>query len=365
MNTLISIVLLILVLGLIIFVHELGHFAVAKWFGIRVDEFGMGFPPRAWKIFSYKGTDYTLNWIPFGGFVKIHGEDSLDKNDPDFKRSLMAKKWWQQIMVLVAGVTMNVILAWAIFSGMLMAGAPALVSQTDHPELLKNVKLTVLEVAPDSPAFLAGISAGDVINKVSRQTEILVNPTVDVFTQFIQSGAENQEIMITLQRGDQIKEVSLAPHSGIVPDHVAIGVAVDQVGEQPGLSFFKALGQGVRTTVNVVNNTWSAFGKIVTGQMQFNSISGPVGLTKVVGDAQQVGFMSVLVLIAVISINLAIINILPFPALDGGRILFVIIETIIRRPLPKKFVEWTNGIGFALLILLMLVVTVKDVIKLF
>ena len=141
MHILISIIVLFLILGILIFVHELGHFAVAKFFGIRVDEFGMGFPPRAVKLFSRNGTDYTINWVPFGGFVKIHGEDSLEANDPDFHRSLVSKKWWQQILVLVAGVMMNVILAWVLFSATLMIGAPVAASQVDHPELLRNQAL--------------------------------------------------------------------------------------------------------------------------------------------------------------------------------------------------------------------------------
>ena len=364
MHIFISILLLIGVLALIVFVHELGHFMVAKWCGIRVDEFGLGFPPRALKLFSYKGTDYTLNWIPFGGFVKIYGEDSLDKDDPDFKRSLIAKKWWQQIAVLAAGVTMNVILAWVIFSGMLIAGAPTLASQTDHPELLKDVKLTVLDVAPNSPAATAGIATGDVVTKIASSKSILVNPDVTTFTSFIQSGTEQDAITVSVKRGDTTKDISITPKTGIVAEHVAIGVAVDQVGYQPGLSFFASLGQGFTTTIRVVESTGQAFAHLISGNMNLNTISGPVGLTKIVGEAEQVGLTSLFMVIAVISVNLAIINILPLPALDGGRIVFVIIEAVIRRPLPKKFVEWVNGAGFVLLLLLMLVITVKDVIKL-
>lgn len=360
-----SIVLLILVLALIVFMHELGHFMVAKWCGIRVDEFGLGFPPRAIKLFSRNGTDYTLNWIPFGGFVKIYGEDSLDKDDPDFKRSLIAKKWWQQIAVLAAGVTMNVILAWVIFSGMLMAGAPTLASQTDHPELLQDVKLTVLDVAPNSPAAVSGIKNGDVVTKIASTRSILVNPDVTAFTSFIQSGTDQDSITVSVKRGEVITDVPVTPKTGIVADHVAIGVAVDQVGYQPGLSFFSSLGQGFTTTTRVVQSTGQAFAHLISGNMNLNTISGPVGLTKIVGEAEQVGMTSLFMVIAIISVNLAIINILPLPALDGGRIVFVIIEAMIRRPLPKKFVEWVNGAGFVLLLLLMLVITVKDVIKLF
>ncbi len=365
MQVLISIILLILVLGIIIFVHELGHLAVAKWCGIRVDEFGMGFPPRAWKMFSYKGTDYTLNWIPFGGFVKIYGEDSLDKDDPDYQRSLMAKPWWQQIAVLLAGVTMNVLLAWVIFTGMFTLGAPTLASQTQNPELLSDVQLTVLDVASQSPASEAGITSGDVITKALGTHSILVKPSASAFINFVQTSSDGIPVTITVQKKDgTTSDVVVTPRSGIISDKVAVGVAVDDVGYQK-LPFGKSITQGFTTTIGVIKGTATAFKDLITGSLNFSSVSGPVGLTKVVGEAQQVGAASVFVLIAVISVNLAIINIMPFPALDGGRILFVIIETVIRRPLPKKFVEYVNGAGFLILIALMLIITAKDIFKLF
>ncbi len=364
MQVLLSIIILILVLGVIIFVHELGHFAVAKWFGIRVDEFGMGFPPRAVKLFSHKGTDYTLNWIPFGGFVKIHGEDSLGIDDPDYNRSIMVKPWWQQIAVLIAGVTMNVLLAWIIFSGMLMSGAPTLASQTNRPDLLENPKLTVLDTAPNSPAFRAGLKSGDVITGAATSKSIIADPDATVFTDFIKSGTSAEPITLTVIRGETTETISVTPETGIIPNGVAIGVAVDVVGYR-SFGFVESLREGFVTTLRVVQGTAQAFAGLFAGQVSLDSVSGPVGLTRVVGEAQQVGITSLLLLTAVISVNLALINIMPFPALDGGRILFVIIETIIRRPLPKKFVEWTNGIGFMLLIGLMIVITIKDVIKLF
>lgn len=351
-----SIIIFIIILGILIFVHELGHFAFAKWFGIRVDEFGMGFPPRAVRLFKKGETEYTLNWIPFGGFVKIHGEDSLDVDDPDFHRSMMAKKWWQQIIVLVAGVSMNVILAWFIFSGLLMAGSPTLASQTDHPELLRDSHLTVLAVADNSPAMQAGIKPGDAIASYTN---------TDSFTQFIQSAKKGEPIVLSITRGKVHQDIAVTPAEDPVSGNAVIGVSIDMIGTAPGMPFFRALGQGASNAYHTVVGTFQAFGHLVSGKISLETISGPVGLTKMVGDAERIGFSYVLLLAAIISINLAVINILPLPALDGGRIIFVIIEAIIRRPLPKKFVEWTNGIGFMLLILLMIVVSVKDVIHLF
>lgn len=363
MSIFVSIIGLIIILGVLVFVHELGHFTVAKWFGVRVDEFGMGLPPRAIKLFKRGETEYTLNWVPFGGFVKIHGEDSLDKNDPDYHRSLVAKKWWQQILVLIAGVTMNAVLAWILFSGSLMVGAPTAMSDAGNV-VLKNPVLTVLEVAPNSPAEKAGLEAGDKILKVSSSSAILSNAAPDAFTSFIQSTKSGDSLSIEIKRGAQVKDLAVIPSSTLVPGHQAIGVAIDMVGIAPGLSFFKAFENGFLVTINTIRGTFDAFGLLITGHLSLNSLSGPVGLTKVVGQAERIGFMYVVMITAVISINLAVINILPLPALDGGRILFVIIETIIRRPLSKKFVEWANGIGFSLLIILMLVITVKDVIHL-
>lgn len=359
-----SIIIFILILGILVFVHELGHFAVAKFFGIRVDEFGMGFPPRAVKLFSRNGTDYTLNWIPFGGFVKIYGEDSLEKNDPDYQKSLISKKWWQQILVLIAGVTMNVLLAWVLFSASFMIGAPTPASQVTHFEKLKNPQLTVLGVLPESPAFEAGFQAGDIIQKTASESSILTNATQEGFTSFVQGTKDSQEITVTVLRKNEAIELRVIPQMSPDLSKLAIGVALDTVGIYR-FGFFASIWQGAQTTYHTIIGTVHAFGNLIAGSVSFDSITGPVGLVGVVGDAQKIGFAYVIILTAIISINLAVINMVPFPALDGGRILFIVIEKIIRRPLPTKFVQWVNGVGFLLLILLMIVITVKDVVKLF
>jgi regulator of sigma E protease len=359
-----SIIIFILILGILVFVHELGHFGVAKFFGIRVDEFGMGFPPRAIKLFSHKGTDYTLNWIPFGGFVKIYGEDSLEKNDPDYHRSLVSKKWWQQILVLIAGVTMNILLAWILFSASFMMGAPTPASQVKNIERLENPQLTILGVMPNSPAQTAGLLAGDQVIKVVTDSAILSNATQQGFIDFIKSTASDQSVTITINRAGQSQDISVTPELNQELSAPMIGVAIDTVGMYR-FGFFGSLWEGLKASYHTTIGTVHAFWNLITGNVSLDALTGPVGLVGVVGDAQKIGFSYLIILTAVISINLAVINMVPFPALDGGRILFIIIEKIIRRPLPTKFVQWANGIGFMLLILLILVVTVKDVIKLF
>lgn len=359
-----SLLIFIIILGLLVFVHELGHFVFAKLFGVRVDEFGMGFPPRAMRLFKRGETEYTLNWIPFGGFVKIHGEDSLGVDDPDFHRSMMAKKWWQQIIVLIAGVTMNVVLAWVLFSSAYMIGAPTPESQVTDLSRLESVHLTILDISPGSPAELAQLQAGDKIQQVTSSIGILTNASAESFTQFVQQTPRQEPVTLSILRNKEPQEIVVYPSYTIVPDKPIIGVAVDRVGDyQQG--FFASLSQGAQTTYHTIGNTLHAFGQLFSGKSSLQSVTGPVGLVSVVGDARDIGFSYLIIFTAIISINLAIINMVPFPALDGGRILFVIIEKIIRRPLPQKFVQWTNGVGFLLLIGLMIFVTIKDVIKLF
>jgi regulator of sigma E protease len=368
-----TILLFLIILGVLIFVHELGHFATAKLFGIRVDEFGMGFPPRAKKLFSRNGTDYTLNWIPFGGFVKIYGEDSLENGtqDPDYKRSMVAKPWWQQILVLIAGVTMNILLTWFLFSISFMIGAPTAVSGVDHPEQVMNPQLTVLQVVPDSPAAKSGLVAGDKILKIETLATTISQADLNAenFTNTVRTSELNVPIHLIIQKTDRsTADLLIIPQTGLVGDYPAIGVSVDRVGMYRE-GFFKSIASGFINTVHVTKQTGSAFYHLIVdafqGKADTKNLTGPVGLVSVVGDAQKIGAVYVIMLAAMISVNLAVLNLVPFPALDGGRIAVVLIETITRKKINPNMVGWINTIGFLLLIALMVFITVKDVIKLF
>jgi regulator of sigma E protease len=249
-------------------VHELGHFVVAKLSGMRVDEFGIGYPPR---IFAVKGgeTEYSINALPFGGFVKIFGEElGATKVEGGDSRAFSAKPRHLQALVLVAGIAMNLILAWLIFSFLLMGR---------H-------------------------WVGD-----------------GVFTN--------------------------------------------------GLPLFSALAEGARITWQVTSATTTGlaqfFASIFTLSANLSEVSGPIGIAEAVGDASASGLQNLFSLIAIISVNLAVINLLPVPALDGGRLLFVLIETVIRRPIKAVVANTVNSIGFAFLILLMVVVTAHDIFKFF
>lgn len=365
-------IIFIVVLAILIFVHELGHFLAAKACKIRVDEFALGFPPRVFGK-KYGETDYVLNLIPFGGYVKIFGEnpDEESISGPDNERSFVNKNRGLQAIVLSAGVLFNIILAWLLISFGFMFGTLAPVSEYENSGVIKDRKVIVLETLSESPAEKAGLKAGDIIKGVSNpllsSNPLGENATVNDIQSFISKNSESELVMSVLRSGE-IKKISVKPISGLIEDKVAIGISMEEVATVR-LSFFKSLWEGGKSTILFTKLTASGLFDLITkaftGKADFSQISGPVGIAGLVGDAARTGLTNLFNLIAIISINLAVLNFFPFPALDGGRLLFVGIEAIIRRRLNPKIMNYMNGIGFILLLVLMVIVTFKDVVKLF
>lgn len=365
-----SIVIFIIVLAVLIFVHELGHFVVAKLFGIRVDEFALGFPPR---LFSWRRgeTEYAVNLIPFGGYVKIFGENPDDESmtGPDSKRSFVNKPKWKQALVLVAGISFNVIFAWLLFSGSLMSGLTAPVGYLNSNEV-KNAHVIVSEVLPNSPAAEAGMAAGDQIDSVAikNQNPISGNGLTVANIQNLIADSKGQPINIIYERKGQVENTTLTAKSGLISDKLAIGIGMDMVGILKTDPYHALIG-GAKITGTVIKETavglYGFITSAVVGHADLSQVTGPVGIVGYVGQAYSLGLLYLLAFVSLISINLAIINILPFPALDGGRLLFVLIEAIKGSPIKPKIANAVNSIGFALLILLMVVVTYHDIAKLF
>ncbi|MCX6703803.1 MAG: site-2 protease family protein [Candidatus Zambryskibacteria bacterium] len=370
-----SIILFIIILAILIFVHELGHFLVAKAFGIRVDEFGLGFPP---KLLSKKigSTTYTLNAIPFGGFVKIFGEDphAEEIRPEDRHTSFYYKPKIVQALVLVAGVTFNIIFACLLFIVGFMIGQPATPDTSRYGEI-ENPRLVITTVLPGSPAQKAGLVAGDAIlfveasgNKKGAQLDTEGNLTAERVTEVI-TESNGEKITLLYQRAGETPQTAfILPTDTIIPGKKAVGISMDTVGILK-LSFPEAVLQGVITTAQLTQATAVGLGHFiwnaVTLKSDFSQVSGPVGVAGVVKEASVLGFVYVLSLTSLISINLAVINLVPFPALDGGRLLFVAIEAVTRRKIPSKFVTWVNASGFILLLVLMAAVTFSDIAKLF
>jgi regulator of sigma E protease len=368
-----SILIFIIILLVLVLIHELGHFFVAKLFRIRVDEFAFGFPPRLFSI--KKGeTNYSFNLLPIGGYVKIHGEnpDDVAFDDPDRERSFIAKPRIIQGLVVIAGVVMNWILAWALLWAVLMLGMG--VSAYDLPpgKSLEGAKLYAIEVIKDSPAEKAGLKAGDQILDIADGDTVLPTESlvrVGGFSGFIASHPTSTLTLRTLREGE-VETHMATPLTGLNPqasDTPAIGVVLDISGTVR-FGFFEAGKESViRTweyTVLTAKGLTDFFSSIIRGSADLSQVTGPVGIVKVVGEASAMGLVPVLLLTALISINLSLINLLPFPALDGGRLVFVILEGIIRRPISAVFQGRVNLVGFVLLLVLMLVITYHDIIKL-
>ena len=366
----IAIILFILILGFLVLIHELGHFFVAKFFGIRVDEFGFGYPPRAMTLFKRGETTFTLNWLPFGGFVKIFGEDIESEIDTSYERSssFAFKPKYAQALVLVAGVLMNFICGWFLLSIGYMSGLPTVVGTQPAGAQVVNPALTITSVDATKPASIAGIKPGDVIEQVTYQKESITSPDVTTLKQFVSTHA-NEELAVTIKRTNQELTLHVTPKAGVVEGQTAgIGVGLDMIGTLQ-LPWYRAPIVGLQSSWYMMKDIVGTFGKLIGdafhGQNDISQLTGPVGIVGVVGDAYKIGLVYLLSLAALISLNLAVINLIPFPALDGGRLLFVIIESIIRRPIPAKVANILNTIGFVLLIGLMLAVTYHDVVKLF
>ena len=361
-----SIILFILVLALLIVAHEFGHFIVAKLSNIRVDEFAIGFPPRLFKI-QYGETLYSLNLLLVGGFVRIAGEnDGEGEVDP---RSFAHAPRYVQAGVAAAGIVANIIAAWLLLSVVFMIGMPTAVDST-HASHVQNAKLTVIDILPNSPASAVGIEPGDVVTAIQTGTTVMPAPlTAPAARDFI--GAHGDEsLVVTVMRGGSQKVFVAKPEVGVIADEPlrkALGVDFADVGTVH-YPFTQAFIEGgkltISETVSTTQGLYHFFGGLFTGHADLSAVSGPVGIAKEGAGAAAEGWGMLLWFAAIISINLALINVLPIPGLDGGRLLVIIIESIRRKTLPARFHQHFSMIGLSLLAILMVVVTWHDIAKL-
>lgn len=354
-----TIILFLLILGVIVFFHELGHFFMAKLYGVKVDEFGLGFPPKMFGI--KKGeTKYTINWIPLGGFVKIEGEDGENKDDP---RSFSSKSISERFQILSAGVTMNFFLAFVIFSAIFMLGFPQDITGVKLSAIknARNIEVKISEVKENSPAFAAGLMIGDTVRKADSASIESIEDLQNYTKENI-----GKTVALTIKRGKENFTKEIIPRKEYPDNEGPIGVTLAQTAVI-SYSPLAAIKQGYEYTVQLTMFIIFAFAGIiwslVTTGKTVAEISGPVGIAAMTQQAAAMGFMTVLNFTAIISVNLAIINVLPFPALDGGRLLFLVVEKIKGSPINQEWEARANNVGFALLMLLMAVVTFRDIGK--
>lgn len=393
----ITLLAFVLVLALIVLVHELGHFITARKTGMKVYEFGFGFPPRAVGVYKdpktkkfkwvwgsgkkrganlkntvgggetdedeqYPATVYSLNWLPLGGFCKIKGENGEKENESD---SFGAKKAWKKILVLVAGVTMNFLLAGILLGVGFMIGLPADVSVGSDPKaiIVQGPDVVIQMVEKDSPAEVAGLKTWDKVLSINS-TEIDSSEGMIVFVK----ESEGEELTLKIARADEELEIIATPTILEGEDRARLGISLADAATVR-YPWYVAIYKGfVAAGIAVVNITVAFYilikNLILGNGMMFN-VAGPVGIAVMAGESARLGISYLINFTAMISITLAIINILPIPALDGGRILFILIRKIIRRPVPLKYEQAAHTVTFILLMGLFAIITVRDVIGLF
>ena len=367
----------IAVLAILVLSHEFGHFIVARKNGIRVDEFGFGFPPRIlgvrrykensrsrWKFVwghpkdemtGVKPTLYSFNLIPLGGFVRIEGENATEPGADDAD-SFLTKKVWQKASVLVAGVFMNILVAAVLLSVGYMVGLP---ETADSGRSLVNQRLHIVQVLPGKPADQAGFIIGDLVLQVGE----LSNPRLTQFQEYVYNH-QDQEITVVLERNDEQIIQKITPRFMDETGQAGIGVAMAEIGLAK-YPWYKAIYHGVAATGFYLKEIIIAFALLIkgifTGSGVGEAVSGPVGVAVLTGQVARLGIVYLIQFMALLSLNLAVLNILPIPALDGGRLFFVLLGKITRRSLTPRLEQTIHAIGFVLLMLLVVVVTVKDV----
>jgi regulator of sigma E protease len=338
----------VVVLGPLVFIHELGHFIVAKLSHIRVEEFGIGYPPRLARLAKIGATEYTFNLLPLGGFVRLAGEE-----DPTAPDSFASKSWFARAGTLIAGPAMNLILA-----AFLMA---FLFSWSGVPIPISGQGVIVNTVVPGTPAAQAGLKPGDVILRIDNHQ---IENTNDLQT-YVRAQA-GQEVALVVRRDDHVlpTPIKLIPRTDPPTNEGPLGIGIEMPADVVRYPWYESVPLGFQYAFQIMGLMIDQLSKMLRGLIA-PELAGPVGIASLTEQAAQTGLENVIYLAALLSVNLALINLLPFPALDGGRLLFIAIELLRggRRVDPAKE-RFVHLIGMAVLLSLMLVISFFDVQRL-
>ena len=366
-------VLFIGVLLVLVLAHEWGHFFMARRFGVKVLEFGFGFPPKLYGWFRH-GTEYRLNLIPLGGFVRLKGEDGSDAHDSD---SFAHKKAWQRLTILLAGVFMNFFLGYVLFVVAFSLGGTMTLPQEDAHAIVSHARVVAAGVLANSPAARAGILPGDELVALGLATQggrpadsgggILASDP-QAIKEYITAHRDLDIILIARRAGAGTDTMTFRAHPvELMPGVIGIGVQMTEIGEVH-YAFPYVFVRAARETREVSLLIFKSLGTVVAklvhhGQLE-EGVSGPVGIAVVTKQVAHAGLVPFLELVAMLSVNLGLLNALPFPALDGGRALFVVLEKVLRKKMRMEIERATHLMGFALLMLLVIAVTYRDIIAL-
>lgn len=369
---LISALAFFLLLGVLILIHEFGHYMAAKMTGVVVEEFGIGLPPKIKNLFKYKGTDFSCNWVPFGGFVRLKGENTMDLKQSRATGSFGAASISARIFILCGGVFMNFILALVILTIGFSAGKwvplsvytslERLQSAADRGIIELDLAVRIGDVFSGGGAAKVGVPEGSILTHIDGEPVLVPE---DVMR--LQEG--KWRAVYTVLTGEDLteeKKFSVPITNGeagvsivLFPSHLA------GVSHSIPRAFVLALEESWHLMVQTTYGIGKLFLSLAQQGTVPEGISGIVGIAQYTHTSVQEGFGAYLRLVALLSLSLAALNILPFPALDGGRLVFVLAELIHRRPINRKVEIITNGIGFIVLIMLLLLITYHDILTLF
>lgn len=345
-----TLIYFVLILGLTVFIHEFGHFLMAKKNGVYCYEFSLGMGP---KLYSFKRkndeTTYSLRLFPIGGYVQMAGEEiEEDKNIPVEKR-MQSKSVFQRLLIVLAGIFNNFILGIVLL--LLMA---LIYGASETKPYIKSVDKAY-------NAYKVNVREGDLIKKLNNKTMKSIDDVMLEFQLLKQGSSINVELID--KKGNK-KNVTIIPTKVTENDteRYVYGIGFDS---EIHKGFINSIKYTTSKFGSTIRNLYKVIGKLITGKLGINSLSGPVGIYNVVGEQSKQGFENVIYLAAYISINVGFVNLLPFPAFDGGRALFLIIEAIRKKPINQKTENIIHTIGFALLMLLIIVITINDIIRLF
>jgi len=357
-----SILIFLLILSLLVLVHEFGHFIAAKKNGVLVEEFGIGFPPRLFGI-KIKETVYSLNLIPLGGFVKLYGEEydkiyqkSKIKNQKLKNKAFINKNPWQRIMIIIAGVIGNFLLGWFLIAYLFTQGVPVPLN-----------KVLIEKVEKNTPAYFAGLKKGDFIYALEfNQKKFPINSASDLIT--LTKKYAGKKLTLFVERKAKKITINIIPRKNPPKNQGPLGVIITSY-EIKKYSFYQApyfgLIHSLTITKKIISELVKTLIQLITFKKPDVSVAGPIGIAYFTQEALKFGKNAVLELMALLSLNLAIVNLLPFPALDGGRLFFVFYELITKKPFNKKLEKYLNLFGFIFLITLAILVSINDIIKIY
>lgn len=353
---LLTTLLFIAILSILVLFHEWGHFIAARIFGVHVEEFGFGFPPRIWGM--KKGpTLYSINALPLGGFVKLKGEDGSTTGGKDAD-SFASQSWWKKLIILAAGVFMNVVLTIVLFTAGFSIGMPQLLEDSQDGMNARDVKIQITYIQPHSPAAKAGLKVGDAI----RSLDAMFPANIEEIQSYTRTHID-RAIHFSYLRGSEELSADIAPILLKETGKGGIGIGIARVG-LVSYPFFTAFRMALETTAGLAIHIVTTLGSAIK-HLAFDDFVGPVGIASYAGTVAQLGVTYLINLVGQFSMSLAIFNFLPIPALDGGRALFILIERIRRKNLNPAFENAIHVVGFMLLIGLLILITIRDVTRIF